>query len=167
MKKLLTVLLLCVATSVFAQTKQKISFEASAAISKYTQQYAIDVGDVPGHQIRIFEMVRDYGSNGPMIEGVRLKTTASKFMTDFIELNGSGVGYQTMEMENGDKVFSRSGYTAQSSGDGSAHDMQVYVITGGTGKFLGIRGIVRSATSANPKAGTVSSKIDLEYWMMK
>ena len=88
-------------------------------------------------------------------------------MTDFVELNGQAIGYVTLEMENGDKIFSKGGYTSQSYGDGNLQLMQATHITGGTGKFLGIRGLLRSTSGGNPKAGTNTEKLDLEYWMMK
>ena len=34
-----------------AQQKRKMSWEAPAADTKYTQQLALDVGDIPGHQV--------------------------------------------------------------------------------------------------------------------
>ena len=37
------------------QEKCKMSWEVPAANAKYTGQHAFDVGDVPGHQVRIFE----------------------------------------------------------------------------------------------------------------
>jgi hypothetical protein len=36
-----------------AQQRQRVFFHASGENSKYTQQYAIDVRDVPGHQVRV------------------------------------------------------------------------------------------------------------------
>jgi hypothetical protein len=39
-----------------AQEKCKIKWENPAANSNYTEQHVIDVGDVPGHQIRIYEL---------------------------------------------------------------------------------------------------------------
>jgi len=37
--------------------------------------------------------------------------------------------------------------------------------SGGTGKFLGIRGIVRAETSADPVSGTNENKSEIKYWM--
>ena len=40
--------------------KQKISFKVPASNTKYRQQHVLDVGDVPGHQIRVFEIHRTF-----------------------------------------------------------------------------------------------------------
>ena len=42
------------------QTPQKVSYKVSAQNSKFTQQQFLDVGDVPGHQVRSFEIHRTY-----------------------------------------------------------------------------------------------------------
>jgi hypothetical protein len=42
--------------------KQKISFRVPASSTKYTQQHVLDVGDVPGHQIRLFEIHRTFSA---------------------------------------------------------------------------------------------------------
>jgi len=36
-------------------------------------------------------------------------------------------------------------------------------ITGGTGKFVGMQGIVRSSTTADPKAGVNEGQSEIEY----
>ena len=50
-------------TEAFAQ--ERLIFDVSAENTKYTQQHIIDVGDVPGHQVRVFEIHRTYPSNAP------------------------------------------------------------------------------------------------------
>jgi hypothetical protein len=40
-------------------------------------------------------------------------------------------------------------------------------ITGGTGEFLGIRGVVRTETTADLAAGINQGKGEVEYWMEK
>jgi hypothetical protein len=37
-------------------------------------------------------------------------------------------------------------------------------ITGGTGKFSGIRGLLRTSVTADLKAGTNEVYVELEYW---
>jgi hypothetical protein len=41
-----------------AQEKCKMSWESPASDAKYTQQLALDVGDIPGHQVRVYELHR-------------------------------------------------------------------------------------------------------------
>jgi hypothetical protein len=56
---------LCATGIAAAQEKQRISYKVSAANTKYTQQLFIDVGDAPGHQVRVFELHRTYPVNRP------------------------------------------------------------------------------------------------------
>jgi hypothetical protein len=37
-----------------------MSWQVPAADAEYTGQHAFDVGDVPGHQVRIFEVRRTF-----------------------------------------------------------------------------------------------------------
>src|SRR5258706_168479 len=85
-----------------AQQKQKVLLPTISA--KYTQQHTIDVGDMPGHQIRIYELQRIYGTEGPLIAGVRLKESWVHGYSDYVDLNGPSSVYTTYVMENGDKV---------------------------------------------------------------
>src|SRR5262249_58068792 len=70
-----TITLMCLAVAlptipVLAQ--ERLVFRVSAENTKYTQQNTIDVGDVAGHQVRIFEIKRVYPSNAPLIGGVKI-----------------------------------------------------------------------------------------------
>ena len=52
-----------------AEEKCKVSRVVPAANSTYTQQHVLDVGDVPGHQVRVFELHRTYpADNKPNCE---------------------------------------------------------------------------------------------------
>src|SRR5258708_5647695 len=98
-----------------AQQKQRVSYKLSAENSKYTQQNVIEVGDVPGHQVRIFEIYRTYPNNAPVINGVKLKETWNRGLTDYIDGNGPNTGYSVFVLENGDKFFARTTTLAQST----------------------------------------------------
>jgi len=52
----------------FAQQKQHVSFKTPVENTKYTQQQAIDVGDAPGHRVRVYEIHRTYHGNAPVIK---------------------------------------------------------------------------------------------------
>jgi hypothetical protein len=43
---------------------------AEVAKSTYTQQHTLGVGDVPGHQIRIYKIHRTYPNDKPNCEGL-------------------------------------------------------------------------------------------------
>jgi hypothetical protein len=42
-----------------------MSWEVPAADTKYPQQLALDVGDIPGHQVRVYELHRVYPNDKP------------------------------------------------------------------------------------------------------
>jgi hypothetical protein len=151
----------------WAQQKQRVSFNVPATSTKYIQQHTIDVGDVPGHQVRIFELQRTFGADAPMIEGVRVKELWTRGITDFTELNGLGTSYNVYVMENGDKIYSRGSFLAHAMGEGKLRNISTATVTGGTGKFASIRGSVRGETNADPKAGVNQTRGEMEYWLDK
>jgi hypothetical protein len=150
-----------------AQQKQRVSYKASAENSKYTQQHTIDVGDVPGHQVRAFEIYRTYPTNAPVFNGLKLKETWTRSVTDYVDGNGTSTGYNVYVLENGDKFFARYALIAQNAGAGKLTTTTTGTITGGTGKFAGIQGLVRSSGTADPKAGFAETQSDIEYWIEK
>jgi hypothetical protein len=91
-----------------AQQKQQVSFKSPAANTKYTQQAAVDVGDVPGHQLRVFELHRTYSGGAPVIAGLKLTDQWTRGITDFTDGTGSSTTYSVFVMEIGDKFFSRA-----------------------------------------------------------
>jgi hypothetical protein len=66
-----------------AQQKQQVSFKTPAANTKYTQQTIIDVGDMPGHQVRVFAIHRTYPGEAPVVAGLKLKEMWTRGITDF------------------------------------------------------------------------------------
>ena len=155
----------------WAQQKQLVRFEAPAANTKYTEQHSIAVGDVAGHDIRIFENVRSFPKDPPVIGGVPIKEWWTHGFTDFTDTNGLGTAYHTIMMENGDKVFARVNFVAQSAvspdGKKGANNLIAGPITGGTGKFIGIRGMLKFAAHFDTTSGFNDSKGEIEYWMEK
>ena len=148
-----------------AQEKQHVSFKGAPESTQYTQQHVIDVGDVPGHQVRLFEIHRTFPTNPPTINGLKLTESWTRATSDYIDNNGSATNYIVYVLENGDKFFARMSLVAQSVGPGKLMNMVVGPITGGTGKLAGIQGIVRSAGTAEPKAGVNENQTDIEYWI--
>ena len=65
-----------------AWAQQRYSIESAGegqTSSKYTQQLAIDVGDVSGHQVRAVEIVRTYSEATKLrIMGTRVTEEAGK-----------------------------------------------------------------------------------------
>jgi hypothetical protein len=149
-----------------AQEKQHVSFKAPAENTKFTQQLNIDVRDVPNHIVRIFEVHGTFPNNAPVINGAKLVETWASGIGDRVEGNGPATQYNVFVMENGDKFFARVDALIQNTST-NLTSTQVGNITGGTGKFATIRGIVRIATNFNYNTGFNESQYDIEYSMGK
>ena len=52
------------------------SFVSPPGVSTYTQQHEIEVGDVPGHKVRIFEIRAKFTDEAPRYAGVKVVETA-------------------------------------------------------------------------------------------
>jgi hypothetical protein len=160
-----------VVSDALAQQKHQLSFKTLAENTTVIQQHVIDVGDVPGHQVRIFEGRATFPKDPPIFEGVRTKERWVRGLSDYIDLNGRAATYLLLVLETGDKIFARGDGVSQSTvnpdGSRKATGTLVYTITGGTGKFLGIRGVIRETTSFDPKAGLVDVHSEGEYWLDK
>ena len=168
---LTTVVLLCLAitlpgSNALAQQKQHVSFKAPAENTKFTQQLNIDVGDVPNHIVRIFEVHGTFPANAPLIDGLKVLETWSRGIGDRVEGNGPATQYSVFVMENGDKFFAKIDGLVQNTST-NLTSAQVGNITGGTGKFASIRGIVRILTTFNYNTGFNESQFDIEYSMDK
>jgi hypothetical protein len=149
-----------------AQQRQQVSFKVSSENSKYTQQLNVDVGDVPNHMVRIFDLHRAYPNNAPVINGLKLVEESARGIADLTDGYGTSTLYGVYVMENGDKFFARSANVVQ-SGSGKLATTQVGYITGGTGKFAGMQGIVRASGNFDPKSGFSENQTDIEYLIGK
>jgi hypothetical protein len=139
--------------------------------SKYTQQLAIDVGDVPGHQVRVVEIMRTYSDATKLrITGTRVKESWLRGLTDYVNGSGPARGYAVWVLEDGEKVFlswdsiTQSESTATGSRKGSSE--AVTRIAGGTGKYKGIRGLMRDTVQfdTDPASGYSRASSKGEYW---
>ena len=155
-----------IALSAAAQQKQRSSFILPPGNSKYTQQHNIEVGDAPGHTLRLYELQRTFPKDGPVLEGARLVELWIRGIADFVEMNGPATVYSTYVFDNGDKLFVRSDLVAATD-SGKSNTLAAGRITGGTGKFRGVRGIIRVASSPDPASGLLRSAFDIDYWFDK
>jgi hypothetical protein len=158
------------AGDVAAQERQKYSFKTPPGVSQYTQQHAIDVGDVPGHQIRIFEVHTVFTAEkpGPKYDGVAVKEAWTRAATDYVDGTGHGTGYTMSVLENGDKIFGRYDVANQmnvgSDGSKVAKAATVVTLTGGTGKFKGVRGVIKGSVLSDFK-NLSDAVAEGEYWI--
>ena len=154
----------------WAQQKHQVSIKYPGENTKYTEQHAIDVGDVPGHQVRIYEIHYTFPKDPPMFEGVRVVESWAHGYSDYIDTNGRHWGYVTYVLENGDKIFARSDGSSQTivNPDGKKSTATgVTTLTGGTGKVRGIQGTLRYVNIFDPKAGLSDGQSEGTYWIEK
>jgi hypothetical protein len=160
---LCAVAVLFIANQAIAQQKQHVSFKASAENSKYTQQLTIDVGDMPNHVVRVFEVRYTFPNNAPVVNGLKLVEQWDRGFGDRIDGSGPATIYTVYVMENGDKFFVRNIGVVQNTA-GKLINTVVGNITGGTGKLAGIQGNTRSLANFNYNTGFVEPQIEIEYW---
>ena len=153
------------------QEKHKYSFVTPPGVSVYTQQHEIEVGDVPGHKVRIYEIRSKFADEAPRYAGVKVVEGWSRALSDHTNGTGHASGYGVVVLENGDKIFSRFETLAhavvESDGSRKGSYTSVATLTGGTGKFSTIRGTLHSAGSTDFKAGLSNVKTEGEYWFEK
>jgi hypothetical protein len=140
------------ATNVLAQESQRVFFSTSAENTKYTQQHLIEVGDVPGHHVRLFEISRTFPNDPPIIGGLALKEEWNRGVSDYTDSSGPASFYGVYVLENGDKFFAYSTAVSRKAGAGLSA-VTVGRITGGTGKFANMRGTIYTVRTADPAAG--------------
>ena len=93
---LTTIASLCLAAALPASeapAQQRLVFKVAAENTKYTQQHEIDVGDVSGHQVRLFEIHRTYPSDPPAIGGMRIVESWTRGISDYTNNNGEAITY--------------------------------------------------------------------------
>ena len=168
---LATVLTTLAFSPVSAQERCRLSWGIQPADTTYTQQHAIDVGDVPGHQVRIFEVHRRFPNDTANCEGPKRTESWVRAATDYIDRNGSVSGYLTIVIENGDKIFGRMSGTSQTSTnpDGSKRSVatDVTMYTGGTGRYRSVRGIQRERVVFDPGKNSNQVEAEAEYGFEK
>jgi hypothetical protein len=164
-------LLLVASTGSWAQQKQKYFFKDPGGLTKYTQQHVLDVGDVPGHQIRVATLQAKYANEAPQYDGVKVVESTAWLTSDYIDGNGHFSQYSVLQMANGDRIFTRTEGLSQTSvgADGGKKTTYSTVVTlsGGTGKFATIRGTIRVSGNTDFKTGTSGNVSEGEYWLEK
>jgi hypothetical protein len=149
-----------------ARAQQRLVFKISGDNTKYTQQHTVDVGDVSGHQVRLFEIHRAYPGNAPVMNGMKIVESWTRGISDYTSNNGEGTIYGVYLLENGDRFFTRGSLIAMQSPEANyLRAVTVGPITGGTGSLAGITGMARTSAFANPREGMNETQVDIEYWL--
>jgi hypothetical protein len=150
------------ATDLLANESQRVFFPTSAENTKYTQQHLIEVGDVPGHHVRLFEIRRTFPNDPPIIGGLALKEEWNRGVSDYTDSSGPASFYGVYVLENCDKFFTYSTAVSRKAGAGLSA-VTVGRITGGTGKFANMRGTIYAVRTADPSAGINEGQTEIEY----
>ncbi len=156
--------------SAVAQQKYPYSHSMPPQSSRYVQQHIIDVDDMPGHQVRIFEIQRKYTNSHPVIAGVKVVETIVRGTSDYTDGVGPAQGYTTWILDDGNRVFlkwsgtSHTKLTSAGAREGTFNGTSYFV--GGTGKFATIRGVSteRSEFNTDPDSGYNHTSSRGEYW---
>lgn len=158
----------------WSQEKHALVMSGEGSKGEYPQQLAIDSDDVPGHQVRVYEIHKTYSSgNQPVIDGEHIVESWTRGFSDYIGGVGPTSGYSTLVTDKGNKIFiqysgaSESKPTETGSKRGTNHGTSHFV--GGTGRFSKIRGtLVDSSKFDNdPKTGYNVGESRGEYWFEK
>jgi hypothetical protein len=152
-----------------AQEKQTISWKNTANNSRYVQQHVIDAGDVPGHQVRIFEIQWKFPAEGPKINGSRIVESRVWGFSDYTNGIGPNSGYIEYLLEDGSKVYTKSSGVAHTTVGADGKKVSSFFTTesivGGTGKAANIRGTLKTQGQFDPKAGWLTVEANGEYWV--
>jgi hypothetical protein len=149
------------ATEAATQQMQRVSYKTPAANSKYSVQHVLEVGDIPGHQVRLFELRRTFSTDAPTINSVKMKETISRGLSDYIDTNGSNTNYVDMSwrmatsFSAGKRRCRRAPLLQMESGR--------ILPPGGTGKFATITGLVRTTNIFDAKARINDGESEIEY----
>jgi hypothetical protein len=102
---------------------------------------------------------------------VKVVEARGVLVSDYVEGSGNALTYTVSTLENGDRIFSRATILTHTSvgADGARRTSftSVTTLTGGTGKFMNIRGTLRGSGFSDMKSGTSGTVVEGEYWFMK
>jgi hypothetical protein len=161
-------LVVFVAAQAAEPERYPLAYSLDPAATSYVRQYRVEVGDVPRHELRVFDLTRKFTRGTPMIDGVRLTETQERGIADLVDQEGSENAYVIYMLEDGNRVFGRYSGTVRTRRwpDGSRHyDVRGTIeLTGGTGRFEAIRGSVTVWQALDPGADSSQGEARGEYW---
>jgi hypothetical protein len=166
---LLAALALALASgAALAQERHKYFFKPPPGSTKFTQNHVLDVGDVPGHQVRLAEAQANYGGEAPVLDGVKVREIRGVLVSNYVGGTGNAFLHRVWTLENGDKVYSRMDIMARTTvgagGGRSTSFTGVETLNGGTGKFKGLRGTLFTTGFSDLKTKTSGTQTEGEYW---
>ena len=152
-----------------AQEKFKMTTTAEGVKSEYTKQHILEVGDMPGHRIRIHEIHRTYApDDARRVKGFLPVERWEWNITDYVNWSGEHRGYGFTVYENGDKIYDQWEGTTHTTllpeGGSKGEFWGLGITTGGTGVFKGIRGNSIYDGIWDRAKGLNEVNTEWEYW---
>jgi hypothetical protein len=148
--------------------RHPLAYSLDAAGTRHVRQYRVEVGDVPRHELRVFDLTRTFTHAAPVIDGVRVAESRERGVADLVDQGGSESAYVIYVLEDGNRVFGRYSGTVRTRRwpDGSRHyDVRGTIeLTGGTGRFEAIRGSVTVWQALDPGADSAQGEARGQYW---
>ena len=148
--------------------RHALAYDLGASAVRHVKQYRVDVGDVPKHVLRLYDLRRTFARNPPTFEGVRAVECLERGVSDLVDDSGTESGYVIFVLEDGNRIVGRYSGSASSRRwpDGSRHyDLRGTIeLTGGTGRFERIRGAVQVWQALDPGADSSQGAAEGSYW---
>lgn len=134
---------------------------------KYVEQKSIVVNDVDGHIIRIFKTETKHKNSKANCENLKVVKTDFFGISDYIFKNGTVTGYSIATYDDGSKIFSVLDGIAHTPKDQKKNGIVSLTIniTGGTGKYKGVKGYGTGRTEFNPETGYSSGSTSTSYFL--
>jgi hypothetical protein len=156
MRKQSVVVLAVFLAAITANAQTKISGKASCA--KPENSYSFEVGDRPDHTLMLQKSTCTWTTPLKM-EGIQSKEATDIATMDSIGTTITERGYNSSNMDNGDKFTVRYQGTIKANKDGSAAIDGKWTFVSGTGKLKGLSG---GGTYKGIGAADGSGNIDVE-----
>ena len=122
---------------------------------KYVQQKVIDVPDIKGHVVRIYEIEQKM-KNTKLCNGDGLILKKEYAMTDFIDHDGSVSGYIIFNTEKGDQLILKfTGNSQKKVGEDLADDQYTGRVIGGVGDLSAVEGDYQYTSKFNRNKGVI------------
>jgi hypothetical protein len=141
-----------ISSQAVAHQRQQVSFKVPVENIKYIVSHNVDVGDVPNHIVRLFDVHFAIPNNTSTINTVSLAEFLARGTADITHGNGITTFYFVFVVENGDRVFARNTSVVRNA-SGKITATTVGQITGGKDGSRDSRALLdKSPTSIRDQA---------------
>jgi hypothetical protein len=148
--------------------RRALSYDAAAADVAIIRQHELEIGDVPHHLLRVYDLRRVFTRRPAVFAGVAATQMRERGVADLIDQSGTQSAYVTYLLADGSRIFGRYTGTVLSSRwpDGSwHHEIRGRIeLTGGSGPFQRLRGSVDVRYALDPGAESSQGESVGEYW---